>query len=150
MATPATFASPSLLGWAWMAQRPSRLRSRTLTAFGIEPNDKSGPLNSTSEPLTRGEPSLRRVARMCVSAASNRDRIPAARSLASFSNCPHVVMLSSLPAGSAGDGAAEEGLDEGGGRGEFGGGAFHADLAAGQDVGVVGDGQHRPGALLDH
>src|SRR5215469_2109318 len=107
MAIPATFASPSLLGWAWMAQRSSRLRSRTLTAFGIEPNDKSGPLNSTSEPLTRGEPSLRRVARMCVSAASNRARTIPASWLASLSNCAHAAMLSSLPAdcGDSGRGA---------------------------------------------
>jgi hypothetical protein len=39
---------------AWMAQRPSRWRSRTLTASGIEPSDRSGPLKATSVPLTRG------------------------------------------------------------------------------------------------
>src|SRR3954449_6679652 len=55
---------------------------------------------STSVPLTRGAPSLRRVARTWCLVASNLARTAAARSGASLSNCFHVAMPGSLAAGS--------------------------------------------------
>src|ERR671919_392807 len=129
VAVPHSFTSPSLTSLSAVAvckpNRPSRLRSRDLVESTIIPNQNLSSCSTSRSPartgsigLTRGNPSLRRVASIMSPVAASRRSASSAISGASSANSFHVAMIRPYaqgvtvsvvrptPSGAAGEGRA--------------------------------------------